>query len=111
MQAYVVPEISSISNSHIESARDQFPHLKGLWFSDIIKKEERLEKSILIGADYLWKFQKGCVIRGKVEEPVALETKLGWVLSGPMKCEFAKFEDGVSTVQANLIVQDQYVRE
>ena len=29
------------------------------------------------------------------------------MLSGSMKCEFAEFEDGVSTVQANLIVQDQ----
>ena len=40
---------------------------------------------VLIGADYLWNFQKGCTIRGKCDEPVAVETELGWVLSGPMK--------------------------
>ena len=40
---------------------------------------------VLIGADYSWSFQKGCKIRDKTDEPVAVETKLGWVLSGPMK--------------------------
>ena len=40
---------------------------------------------VLIGADYLWNFQKGCTIRGECDEPVAVETELGWVLSGPMK--------------------------
>jgi hypothetical protein len=43
------------------------------------------------------------VIRGRGEEPVAIETELGWMLSGPMKCN----NEGSSTVQANLIVQDQ----
>ena len=36
---------------------------------------------VLVGADYLWHFQKGC----NFDEPVAVETELGWVLSGPMK--------------------------
>ena len=64
-----------------------------------------LEIIVLIGADYLWQFQKRCIIRGKVEEPVAVETELGWVLSGPMKCKYAEFVGRFSTVQANLIVQ------
>ena len=36
-------------------------------------------------ADYLWTFQSGKVVKGKVVEPVAVETCLGWVLSGSMK--------------------------
>ena len=40
---------------------------------------------MLIGADYLWEFQEGRTIRGEKDEPVAVETRLGWVLSGPMK--------------------------
>ena len=39
----------------------------------------------MIGADYLWYFQEGRTIRGQRDEPVAVETSLGWVLSGPMK--------------------------
>ncbi|XP_048589498.1 uncharacterized protein LOC125573176 [Nematostella vectensis] len=75
VQAFVVPEISSIPNGHVELARDQFPHLKGLWFSDVNRNEERLEIEILVRADYLWHFQKERVIRGKVQEPVAIETE------------------------------------
>jgi len=40
---------------------------------------------VFVGADYLWHLQKGCTIRGNFDEPVAVETELGWVLSGPMK--------------------------
>ncbi|CAB4010413.1 Hypothetical predicted protein [Paramuricea clavata] len=44
-----------------------------------------LEIELLIGADYLWLFQEGRTVRGKSDEPVAVQTKLGWVLSGPLK--------------------------
>ena len=51
---------------------------------------EELEIDILIGADCLWSFQKDCTIRGGgggLDEPVAVETELGWVMSGPMKSQ------------------------
>ena len=32
IEAYVVPEISSIQNSHVELEKGEYPHLKGLWF-------------------------------------------------------------------------------
>ena len=51
------------------------------------KGKEQLEVDILIGSDYLWCFQVGSTRRGELHEPVAVETKLGWVLSGPMKGE------------------------
>lgn len=87
IEAYVVPEISSIQNGHVELARNEYPHLKGLWFSDACKAHEELEIDILFGADYLWNFKKECTIRGKPDEPVAVQTELGWVLLGPMKGE------------------------
>ena len=57
--------------------------------------------NVLIGADYLWSFQKRCIIRGKPDEPVGIETELGWVLSGPMK--FTNGQNEVDSVQVNLI--------
>ena len=39
---------------------------------------------ILIGADFYWRFVTGHILQGKKSGPVAMETKLGWVLSGPM---------------------------
>ena len=101
IEAYVVPEISTIQNSHVEIAKYEYPHLKGLWFSDVSKGREEMFIDVLIGADYLWNFQKGCTIRGKPDEPVAVETVLGWVLSGPMKSPGNESE--APSVQVNLI--------
>ena len=39
----------------------------------------------MIGADYLWQFQTGVTIRGKTDDPVAVQTLLGWTLSSPLK--------------------------
>ena len=85
MEAYVVPEISSIPNTHVELVKSDYPHLKRLWFSDVSMGRDEMVIDVLVGADYLWHFQKGCTIRGNFDEPVAVETELGWVLSGPMK--------------------------
>ena len=103
LEAYVVPEISHISNEHVEVVKNDFPHLRDLWFSDVCKTKEQLEIDLLIGADYLWEFQKGTTIRGEAEEPVAIETELGWVLSGPLK---RKESDSKQEVSVNFIAQD-----
>lgn len=85
LEAYVVPEISNISNEHVEVVKNDYPHLRGLWFSDVCQTKVELVIDLLIGSDYLWEFQKGRTIRGESEEPVAVETELGWVISGPLK--------------------------
>ena len=85
IEAYEVPTIAQIRNEHIEIRKGEYPHLQGLWFSDVSRYEEFLGVDLLIGADYLWCFQGGRIIRGEVDQPVAVETCLGWVLSGPLK--------------------------
>ena len=101
MEAYVVPEISTIQNSHVEIAKYEYPHLKGLWFSDVSRGREEMSINVLIGVDYLWSFHKGCIIRGNLDEPVAVETELGLILSGPMKSSGNKSE--ACSVHVNLI--------
>ncbi len=103
LEAYVVPAISHISNEHVEVVKNDFPHLRDLWFSDVCKTKEQLEIDLLIGADYLWEFQKGTTRRGESEEPVAIETELGWVLSGPLK---RKETDSKQEVSVNFVAQD-----
>jgi hypothetical protein len=85
LEAYVVPVISRVRNEHIEVVKHNFPHLKDLWFSDVNKTAHELEIDLLIGSDNLWNFQSGRIVRGEPDEPVALETELGFVLSGPLK--------------------------
>jgi hypothetical protein len=58
-----------------------------------------LEIDVLIGADYLWQFQTSVARRGRPEDPVAVETELGWVLSGPLR---ARDIEKVGVAQVNL---------
>ena len=106
LQAYVVPEISHISNEHVEVVKNDFPHLHDLWFSDVCQSKEGLEIDLLKGADYSWEFQSGRTVRGKSEEPVTIETELGWVLSGPLKGRYEFSEASVQKVSVNFISQD-----
>ena len=100
IQAYVVPDISQVRNEHVEIVKTDYPHLRDIWLSDVSKGEEALSIDALIGSDYLWYFQEGETIRGKESlDPVAVKTKLGWVLSGPLKGKTA-----VGTVSINLNV-------
>ena len=97
-----MPSICSIQNSHVELTRKEYPHLKGIWFSGVLQCQSELEVDFLIGADYLWSFQNGETRRGKVGEPVFIETELGWVLSGPMR---VRNEERVKSAQVMVVGQ------
>ena len=87
MQAYSVPTICSpISNQSIKVALEEYPHLCGLNLADssTLSGDNDVEVDILIGADYYWKFVTGTIKRGNKPGPVAVLTRLGWVLSGPV---------------------------
>ena len=103
IEAFAVERISSIKNEHVERRKKEYNHLKGVWFSDICKDSERLEIDILIGSDYLWCFQGGRTIRGEPNDPVAVETKLGWVLSGPLKGERDRVSTNVNFVNCRKV--------
>ena len=105
IEAYVVPVISNIKNVHVDSVKCNYSHLQGLWFSDADQGKSDLEITVLIGADYLWQYQGGCVIRGRPDEPVAVQTSLGWVLSGPIKGRLNDTPHGaarVNTIRAEI---------
>ena len=87
----------------MELAKGEYPPLKGLWFSDVCMGTGELEIDILVGADYLWSFQKDCTIRGRLDKPVAVETELGWVLSGSMRSQ----SRGLGPVQINLVKMEE----
>ena len=48
-------------------------------------KADVLVVEVLKGAGYLWSFHEDEIARGQPVQPVAVHTKLGWVLSGPME--------------------------
>ena len=85
MQCYVIKEITDIVDEHIEIVKKSYPHLQKVWFSDVARHQDTLSIDILIASDFFWNFQAGETIRGGPDEPVAVKTSLGWVLSGPLK--------------------------
>ena len=83
--SYVVPVICSpVSNQQTQDTLVCYPYLQGLQFA--CGTSDSVSVDVLIGADYYWSFFTGNIIKKDPSGPVALETKLGWVLSGPAVC-------------------------
>jgi len=58
--------------------------LKDLKLADSNIYNKSLHIDILIGSDFLWSVFEDEIIRGEKGEPIALKTKFGYVLSGPV---------------------------
>jgi hypothetical protein len=86
IQAFVVPNICApLGSQEIYKAQQQFEHLYNIEIADDNNGESEVEIDLLIGADHMWKFFTGKIKRGRDDNgPVANETSLGWVLSGPI---------------------------
>ena len=83
IQAYVVPVICGpLTQQSTELTQSSYEHLRDLPLADRAGGGV-LAVSILVGADYYWSLVEGTLVRGAPWEPVALATKLGFVLSGP----------------------------
>ena len=83
IQAYVVPVICGpVTQQSTELTQSSYEHLRDLPLADRAGGGV-LAVSILVGADYHWSLVEGTLVRGAPWEPVALATKLGFVLSGP----------------------------
>ena len=72
---------SQVSAMPLESCQRNYEHLKSL---ELVNSSEAGEPDILIGSDYYWSIVTGEIVRGGDREPVAVRTKLGWILSGPV---------------------------
>ena len=82
LDAFVVPHICDpLTSQPNNSCSEMYAHLTDLHLADL-SSDETLEVDMLIGSDFYWDFVTGRTIRGR-SGPVAVETTLGWVLSGP----------------------------
>ena len=83
----VVPNICApIAYQMIELAQITYKHVIELELADRTDGLHELKIDVLIGADFYWKFITGEIIRNTTG-PVALNTVLGWVLSGSLDSE------------------------
>eukprot|EP00794_Sanderia_malayensis_P006668 gene6668-biopygen5443 len=73
--------LSSVPNIHPDLQRMKYPHLKGIWFSDVSSDKDLQIHAILGVKDYAH-IKTGRIIKGDRNEPIAEETTLGWTLMG-----------------------------
>ncbi len=72
----------------IKFNKNQCIHLKNLELADNYPRGQAAV-DLLIGADQYYNLVQGGIKRGKLSEPVATSSKLGWLLSGPVAGSFA----------------------
>ena len=84
LSAFVVPIICDpLQSQSIAEATHIYAHLRGLKLADYGTGQDNVKVDILAGSDQYWSLVSGRVVRGE-HGPTAIETKLGWVLSGPI---------------------------
>ena len=82
---FVVPHIcDALTAQPISVCAERYNHLAQLDLADASDGNSRMEVDILVGCDYYWKFITGQTLRGD-DGPIAIQTTLGWVLSGPVR--------------------------
>ena len=101
IEAIVVPVVCGpLPRQRPKSAKMNYPHLMNLFLSDF-SDDPSMEVDILVGGDFYWSFMTGRIIKGpEPQSPSALETTIGWVLSGPNK--FSPRADSHSLVTVSL---------
>ena len=106
MKAVVVEKICSpLQGQRINIARNYYTHLDGLLLAD---QDDgcSIEVEVLVGLDNYWRIVTGKIIRGN-KGPVAIESKFGYVLSGPSKSSnFMVANESSIEIMTNTLVVD-----
>ena len=110
LTAYAVPVICvPFRNQAIEVAYQSYHHLQALKLADNSVDILDFDMDILVGSDSYWNLVTGEVRRGS-SGPVALNTRLGWVLSGPVDRPSSSLSIAVNYVSTHTLRTDtEYV--
>ena len=87
LELFSVPVICQpLTSQPIEFCKETYRHLSNLDLADYSEDGDSMEVDLLIGSNYYWKFATGEIYRGE-EGPVAIKTRVGWILSGAVAKE------------------------
>ena len=102
IEAIVVPVVCGpLPRQRPKSASLNYPHLQNLFISDFTD-DPAMDVDILVGGDYYWSFMTGNIIKGPVpNSPTALQTTIGWVLSGQNSTSAGDDTQSMITVSLN----------
>ena len=111
-EALVTPIICvPLSNQRPKIAKLQYKHLENLYLSDYVSCNEMFI-DILIGADYYFSFMTGKCVKGVLPStPVALESSIGWLLTGPVNGESSYQCSSLTNTNVVLTAADMNIGE
>ena len=83
MSGFSVPIVSGpVGGQKIDFVKNSYPFLRDLKLADSGQNKGKID--LLIGADFYWAVVDVVVKSGDDVGPIALGSKLGWLLRGPV---------------------------
>lgn len=110
VEAFVSDICKPLASQTIELAVENYEHLKNLKLADSNPTNSSLKIDVLIGSDFYWDFMTNEVKKGK-EGPVAVSSKLGYVLNGPISSRGSGFSGVVSTHTLKIAAEIDFDRK
>ncbi|KAL9982837.1 hypothetical protein ACROYT_G004946 [Oculina patagonica] len=99
MEVLTIPKICNPLGPVKLNLKDN-PHLQGLTFADSYPRNS-VQVDVLIGADHYYSFVTGDCKRGETPESlVAVESHLGWILTGPLE-SYSEHTSSMLTIVEN----------
>ena len=77
------------------------PELKGLKLADRLQSSQNIDVDIINGNDYYGQLITGKIIKIENEALIAIESKFGWLLSGPVQNE-SNHENDLNTLRQRI---------
>ena len=102
----VVPHIATPIQNTVNSNVTRLPHLQKLTLAHPLTAGSEFEISLLVGADHYWDIIGDKIIRG--DGPTAVESKLGYLLSGPAPPATGQFLTSTSSVMMLLTKPNEF---
>ena len=83
LSVLVVPKIAAPLHCITSTKLRELPYLSNLTLAHpIMKEDSQFDISLLIGVHHYWKIVEDYIVRG--DGPTAVQSKLGYLLSGPL---------------------------
>ena len=101
LEVLVIPQIcTTLPNQRPEFVKSLYKHFDNLFLSDYADSSE-MGVNVLVGADYYFSFMSGRCIKGyEPNSPVALESRIGWVLTCPYQSLNWESNFSITTISA-----------
>ena len=73
-----------------------------------MKSKREIPVDCLLGTDNCWQFLEGSVVQGEFPSPVAVLSKFGWLLSGPVNVQ-GNSQLSINLISTNVLKTESFV--